>query len=95
MFDSAFIVLYNDICTCNILFNMHITLSLYIIIFLYSYKSGIQQGRKGSDPSHKAITAQLMHLFWCMISAVNLHLIASLTGCEKLKSMLAAKYFGF
>jgi hypothetical protein len=74
---------------------MHIALKLYIIISLNSYKSGILQGRRDSDPSHKAITAQLMHSFWYMISAVNLHLIASLTGCGKLKSMLAAKYSGF
>jgi hypothetical protein len=74
---------------------MHISVNLYIIIFLNSYKSGTQQDRRDSDPSHKVTTAQLMRLFWYMTSAVNLHLIASLTGYGKLKSMLAAKYSGF
>ena len=74
---------------------MLVSVNLYIIIFLNSYKSGTPQDRRDSDPSHKVITAQLMHLFWYMTSAVNLHLIASLTGCGKLKSMLAAKYSGF
>jgi hypothetical protein len=52
---------------------------------------GIQWDRRDSNPSHKAITVQLMHLFSYMTQVVRIHLSASLTACWEIQEYASSE----